>query len=74
MGTFVREKIMRPVYIAGNNIITSLGLTTPEVIRNVESGIIGFQKYDDRTLTPTPVPLSLVDTVLLTKIFREILG
>ncbi|MGA2824227.1 MAG: beta-ketoacyl synthase N-terminal-like domain-containing protein [Bacteroidales bacterium] len=64
---------MRPVYIAGDNIITSLGLTTPEVIRKVKSGIIGFQKYDDRSLTPTPVPLSLVDMDLLTPKFREIL-
>jgi 3-oxoacyl-[acyl-carrier-protein] synthase-1 len=65
---------MRPVYIAGDNIITSLGLTTPEVIRKVESGIIGFQKYEDHSLTPIPVPLSLVDTNLLTAKFREILN
>ena len=65
---------MRPVYIAGDNIINSLGLTTPEVMRKVESGITGIQKYEDRSLTPTPVPLSLVNTDLLTAKFREIMG
>lgn len=65
--------MMRPVYIAGDNIITSLGFTTPEVIHKVESGITGFQKYDDRSLTPTPLPLSLVNMDLLTAKFREIL-
>ena len=65
--------MMRPVYIAGDNIITSLGFTTPEVIHKVEYGITGFQKYDDHSLTPTPLPLSLVNTDLLTGKFREIL-
>ena len=65
--------MMRPVYIAGDNIITSLGFTTPEVIHKVEYGITGFHKYDDRSLTPTPVPLSLVNMDLLTAKFREIL-
>ena len=64
---------MRPVYIAGDNIVTSLGITTKEVIHNLESGVTGFRKYDDRSLTPTPVPLSMVNPVLLNSKFREIL-
>ncbi len=64
---------MRPVYIAGDNIITSLGMTTPEVIHQLESGTHGFQKYDDRSLTPTLLPLSLVNMDLLTPKFRVIL-
>jgi 3-oxoacyl-[acyl-carrier-protein] synthase I len=65
--------MMKPVYIAGDNIIASLGFSTAEVIRNVEAGITGFRKYDDRSLTPSPLPLSLVDTDRLTKKFGEIL-
>jgi 3-oxoacyl-[acyl-carrier-protein] synthase-1 len=65
--------MMRPVYIAGDNIITSLGITTQEVIHQMESGITGFQKYDDRSLTPAPVPLSLVNRNLLNAKFLEIL-
>ena len=65
--------MMRPVYIAGDNIITSMGFTTREVIHQLESGINGFQKYDDRSLTPTPVPLSLVHRDLLNAKFLEIL-
>jgi 3-oxoacyl-[acyl-carrier-protein] synthase I len=64
---------MKPVYIAGDNIITSLGITTREVIQQLESGITGFQKYDDRSLTPTTMPLSLANTDLITAKFREIL-
>ena len=65
---------MKPVYIAGDNIINSLGITTQEVINQLESGITGFKNYDDRSLTPTPLPLSLVHMDLLTAKFREILG
>jgi 3-oxoacyl-[acyl-carrier-protein] synthase-1 len=74
MGNFVREKMMMPVYIAGDNIITSLGFTTSEVIQKVESGITGFRKDDDRSLTPSPVPLSMVHSDLLDGMFREILA
>jgi len=65
--------MMRPVYIAGDNIITSLGMTTREVIHQVESGFTGFQRYNDRSLTPVPVPLSLVHRDLLNAKFLEIL-
>jgi 3-oxoacyl-[acyl-carrier-protein] synthase I len=65
--------MMKPVYIAGNNIITSLGFTTEEVMKNVESGTIGFKKYDDRSLTPSPVPLSLIDRDKLNDKFRSLL-
>lgn len=64
----------RPVYITGDNIITSLGFSTDEVMQNVESGIIGFKKYDDRLLTPSPVPLSLINTIKLNEKFQTILA
>jgi 3-oxoacyl-[acyl-carrier-protein] synthase-1 len=50
-----------------------MGFTTREVIHQLESGINGFQKYDDCSLTPTPVPLSLVHRDLLNAKFLEIL-
>ncbi len=64
----------RQVYIAGDNILTSLGITTQEVIHQLESGINGFQKYNDPSLTPTELPLSLVNMEMLTVKFGEILA
>jgi 3-oxoacyl-[acyl-carrier-protein] synthase-1 len=74
MGTFVNDKMMKPVYIAGDNIVNSLGFSTIEVIQNVESGRTGFQKYNERSLTPAPLPLSLVNTSLLTERFSGVLS
>ncbi len=65
---------MKNIYIAGDNIVNSLGFSTTEVIRNVESGRTGLDKSDDRSLTPAALPLSLVDTVLLSAKFGEVLG
>jgi 3-oxoacyl-[acyl-carrier-protein] synthase-1 len=73
MGTFVKENTMSQVYIAGDNIVNSLGFSTSEVFHNLESGITGFQICSDRSLTPTPLPLSLINNNLLTTKFSEIL-
>jgi 3-oxoacyl-[acyl-carrier-protein] synthase I len=64
----------RPVYIAGDNIISSLGFSTPEVIQCLESGIAGFQRTDDRSLSPVPLPLSMISRSRLEGKFRDILG
>jgi 3-oxoacyl-[acyl-carrier-protein] synthase-1 len=74
MGTFVKEVNMRQVYVVGDNIITSLGFSTHEVIHQVESGINGFQKYNHSSLSPIPLPLSLINPDLLMLKFREILS
>lgn len=74
MGTFVKEEKMRQAYIVGDNIITSLGFSTHEVIHQVKSGISGFQRYDMPSLTPISLPLSLINSDLLTIKFREILS
>jgi 3-oxoacyl-[acyl-carrier-protein] synthase-1 len=74
MGTFVKEENMSQAYILGDNIITSLGFSTQEVIYQVKSGISGFQKYDNPSLTPTPLPLSLINSDLLLMKFKEILS
>lgn len=65
---------MKNIYIAGDNIVNSLGFSTTEVIRKVESGRTGLDKNDDRSLTSAALPLSLVDTELLTSKFGEVLG
>ena len=67
------EKMMKKVYVAGDNIVNSLGFSTTEVMRYVESGITGFNIYNDHSQTPVPLPLSLIDTSLLTARFMDIL-
>jgi 3-oxoacyl-[acyl-carrier-protein] synthase I len=52
---------MRKVFVAGDNIITSLGFTTSENIRNLKSNTIGFSISGNESLSPVPVPLSLID-------------
>ena len=74
MGVDVRTMAMNPVYVCADNMITSLGFTTREVIRNLESGKTGFSMVRDRNLTPSPVPLSLVSIASLDSIFGEILA
>ncbi|MCX6249030.1 MAG: beta-ketoacyl synthase N-terminal-like domain-containing protein [Bacteroidetes bacterium] len=63
----------RPVYIAGDNIVTSLGMTTAEVMDKVESGFTGFQIHHDPSLAQTPLPLSMVNAAFLSAKFHEIL-
>jgi 3-oxoacyl-[acyl-carrier-protein] synthase-1 len=63
-----------PVYVHADNMITSLGFTTREIIGNIESNRIGFRMVSDRNLTPSPVPLSLIDTATLDEKFGQILA
>lgn len=65
---------MRPVYIAADNIVTSLGFDSSEVMTQLVSGTTGFIKTDDRTLTPTSLPLSMVDRERLRGKFAGILS
>ncbi|MCX6244177.1 MAG: beta-ketoacyl synthase N-terminal-like domain-containing protein [Bacteroidetes bacterium] len=74
MGIVVSESIMTPVYVASDNIVNSMGLSTDEVIHCMESDSTGFRRYDDRSLTPSPLPLSLVNSELLETTFRSILA
>ena len=62
---------MRKVLIAGDNIITSLGFTTPENISKLKSNTIGFHIRDNSALSPVPIPLSLVDQSLLDDRFND---
>jgi 3-oxoacyl-[acyl-carrier-protein] synthase-1 len=65
--------MMRKVYIAGDNIVNSLGFSTREVMNQVEVGTTGFQVYNDPLLAQTTLPLSLVHQGMLDSRFDEIL-
>jgi 3-oxoacyl-[acyl-carrier-protein] synthase I len=61
------------VYVAGDNVITSLGFTTSETIRKIKNNIIGFRVSDDRSLSPSPILLSLIDSHQLDELFNRTL-
>ena len=64
---------MRKVYIAGDNIITSLGINTKENFNCLKSNILGLKISNDEKFSPMPVPLSLVDHVALEYHFNRLL-
>ena len=57
---------MKEVYIASDNIITSLGFNTVGNIENMLSGTTGIRYWEDGRLSPEPFWASLVDTEELT--------
>jgi len=59
------------VYIATDNIITSLGFTTEENIVSVKKSQTGIKQWDDRNLAPAPFWASLVDRENLRLKFSE---
>ena len=63
---------MRKVFVAGDNLITSLGFTTEENIAGLSSNRIGLQSIDDRTLSPGPLPLSVINSTILNEKFFSI--
>ncbi|MGA3012756.1 MAG: beta-ketoacyl synthase N-terminal-like domain-containing protein [Bacteroidales bacterium] len=65
--------MMRKVFIAGDNIVNSLGFSTVEVMNQLETGATGFKFYNDPRLAQTTVPLSLVDQGMLHSRFKDIL-
>ena len=56
---------MRDVYIAGDDIITSLGFTTGENAVNMLAGETGIRLTEDDRISPSPFYASLVDSSLL---------
>jgi 3-oxoacyl-[acyl-carrier-protein] synthase-1 len=64
---------MKPVYVISENIISSLGFTASENTGSLLTGTTGISIHSDPTLYPSPVALSLVDTVKLEHRFEEIL-
>ncbi|MFC2102621.1 beta-ketoacyl synthase N-terminal-like domain-containing protein [Bacteroidota bacterium] len=64
---------MRPVYLAGDNIITSLGTSTAANFEALKRGEIGIKLSSDLNLFPTPLPLSLVNSKILEEKFQQVL-
>ena len=64
---------MRKVFVAGDNIITSLGFTTEENMANLRDNVIGLKITNDNALSPVPVPLSLIDTSSIDHHFSSLL-
>ena len=52
---------MRRVYFGADNIITSLGFSTEENIRNIGSGISGIRLHEDSAVSLHPAAFSAVD-------------
>ncbi len=62
---------MRKVFFGTDNIITSLGFTTGENVRNILDNEIGIRKVQDADLYPGPVPVSLIDPESLNRRFAD---
>jgi len=52
---------LKPVYIASDNIISSLGFTTRENADNLRQGITGIKLHNDLHLSPAPFWASIID-------------
>jgi 3-oxoacyl-[acyl-carrier-protein] synthase I len=65
---------MKEVFVTGDNIISSLGFTTAENYRNLKAGKTGISMVTDPALFPSPLALSLVDSVALDQRFTAFLS
>ena len=63
---------MPDVYIATNNIISSLGFTTEENIINIKKNITGIKLINNGHFSPTPFYASLIDSERLYSDFKNI--
>ena len=52
---------MAEVYVASDNIITALGFTTSENLKNIENGKSGIKINNDATISQSPFYSSVVD-------------
>lgn len=62
---------MKEVYIAADNIISSLGFTTDENMTAVVKGITGIRKIHDPALLPVEICASMVNKSTLRDVFAE---
>ena len=60
---------MKEVYIISDNIVSSLGFSTPENIKRMLSGENGIRQWQDQSLSPVPFWASRVDDIRLHKCF-----
>lgn len=63
---------MRNVFIASDNIITSLGFTTNENANNMLAGNTGIRLTEDKHIAPSPFYASLIDSAKLNSRFSLI--
>ncbi|NND88084.1 MAG: beta-ketoacyl synthase [Flavobacteriaceae bacterium] len=56
---------MSRVYVSHNNIISSLGFSSEEVVQAIHDGRSGVTKIDDKSLLKTPFFGSLIDSKLI---------
>jgi 3-oxoacyl-[acyl-carrier-protein] synthase-1 len=61
------------VFVGASNTITSIGFSTAGHVEQIKANQIGISIYPGGNLSPTPVPLSLVDSQQLLDLFREYL-
>jgi 3-oxoacyl-[acyl-carrier-protein] synthase I len=64
---------MRKVYVAGDNIITSLGFTTSENLHKLKENTIGLRVIVKDELSPVSLPLSMIDDAILDSGFEKFL-
>ena len=64
---------MKPVYVAADNIISSLGFTTGENFSQLKNGIVGIRTVHQDDLYHSPVPLSRISDDALDTAFRELM-
>ncbi len=65
---------MTGIFVISDNIITSLGFSTPETIANIRQDYIGLKIVADPSFSQVPVPLSQVDTLLLEERFSQLVS
>ncbi|MFA5770830.1 MAG: beta-ketoacyl synthase N-terminal-like domain-containing protein [Patescibacteria group bacterium] len=63
---------MKQVYIASDNIITSLGFSTKENCAQIKEGVVGLKIIDDITLSPVPFYASQINSEKLDARFEKI--
>lgn len=66
----------RIVYVAGDNVVTSLGLTTAENIENILAERTGIRHYEDNAIYPEPFMASRIDDATLSShpLWNELSG
>lgn len=63
---------MTEVFVAADNIITPLGNTTVENIKNISQDITGIKTYHMEEVSPIPFCASLLDIPGLNKLFKAL--
>ena len=65
------SEAMKDVYIISDNIISSLGFTTTENMKQMLAGETGIRQWEDQSLSPVPFWASRVDDIRLRNSFSQ---